>query len=359
MASYLIHSYQTLNLPQVNEDTFFVIHRYPTQDPDAPSANIIYRGMIVAGYRLLHVEEILSQYVWTEDLTATAAVGDHVIQDDEQRFTFYLYMTTDDWNTFTTDTITIIYDWSYERDPRDIMTTKSTIPITLMDYRQCAVQSMMSRDGQEESIQVTIDTETIDNFVIDGNSTWTYFRWLNDGSITWRGEFSRDYSYDFFVESLTPPTGTLNEITIAGIRYQVEQTCYNYCLYYLNAYGGYDYMLFAGKELQTDNLTRFSYKQTYDALSSQFGQVDYQTTIKETWSLNTSWMTDTQAYKLRHLFSSNKMWLQDLTASGKSPYLIPVNIVNTSYEHKNWRNQDRKLYSYTIELQASQTKYRV
>lgn len=356
MSSYIIHSYQTLNLPTVQDDTDFIIYRHPTSTPGDTLTGIVYSGKIVAGYSLQHLEELLSQYVYTEDLVHTIQ---HIIQDDEQRFTFYLYTTTDDWDTYQSDTIRVIYDWSYEYDPPYIRTTKSSIPINLMDYRQYAVQSFMSRDGSEESIQVVVGTQTIDNIYIDGESTWTYFRWLNDGLIQWPGEFSKAFSYDFFIYSTQPKEGFSYDIIINGVKYTVANTCYNYCLYYINQWGGYDYMLFAGKEMETDNLSRLSFKKPYVVNSQEFGQVDYQTTINETWSLNTSWMTDIQSDKLKHLFSSNKIWMQDLNDSSKIPHLIPVNITNSTYEHKTWKNQGRKLYSFTIDIKASQTKYRV
>lgn len=327
----------------MNEDTDFIIYRLPTLTPGDTLTNIIYSGKILAGYSLLHINELLAQYVYTEDLVIDAS---HIIQDDEQYYKFFLYTTTDDWDTFTSDTITVIYDWSYEYDAPNIRPIKSSIPINLIDYRQFAIQSMMSRDGTTEVIQAFLNsgssTQTIDNFAIDSSSTWTYFRWLNDGVIAWPTEFITPYY-----------------LNINGIRYEVTSTCYEYCLYYLNQWGGYDYMLFGGRELQTDNLSRLSYNKHYTNNSKQFGQVDYQTTIKETWSLNTSWMTDTQADKLKHLFSSNKIWMQILSDPSKQPHLIPVNITNTTYEHKTSKNQGHKLFAYDIEVKASQTKYRI
>lgn len=338
MATYSIRSFQTLNLPQVSIDTDFIIYRYPTSTPGDTLTNIVYTGKIVAGYSLNHVDELLSQYVYTENLVYT---NDHIIQDDEQIFTFYLYTSTDDWTTFSTDTITVIYDWSYDYQPVYRKTTKSSIPIDFMDYRQFGIQSMMSRDGSQEAIQVTVGQTTIDNIVIEGSSTWTYFRYLNDGTILW------------------PHAQGGDNMFINGKKYTVKNTCFKYCLYYLNQWGGYDYMLFSGREIQKDNLSRLSYTKNYVVNSSEFGKTNYLTTINETWSLNTSWLTDIQSEKFKHLFSSNKIWLQDLTEDSKIPHLVPVLITNSSYDHKNYKNQGRNLYSYTIEVSASQTKYRV
>lgn len=336
MANYTIFTFETLNLLTVDVDTDFAIYRYATSTPGAMTTNLVFSGRIVAGYSLQHLDEILSQYVYTENLVYAASP--YVIQDDEQRFTFYIYYSTDDWAHYSTDTVTVIYDWSYEFEPTAVRSTKSSIPINFMDPRQFAIQSMMSRDGSEEPVQVVLDSATIDNFTIDGTSTFTYFRPL---------KFAID---DPTIE---------HTLSIAGINYTVKPTCYNYALYYLNQWGGYDYMLFGGRELQTDNISRLSYKQKYVVNTPLFGQTDYQATIQRRWSFNTSWLNDTQAEKLKHLFSSNKIWLQDLTMDTKLSHIIPVNITNTSFEHKNWRNQGRKLYSYTIEVSASQPQFRV
>lgn len=346
MSTYTIYSFQTLNLPTVQVDTDFIIYDDETQSPGDQLYGIIYTGRIVAGYKLEHIDEILSQYVYVKDLSLS---GTHFLRDGEQRYTFYLYKSTDDWATFTLDTITVIYDWSYDFEPLSVRPTKSSIPINVMDFRQYAIQSMMSRTGQAEPVEVYVDGPiTIDNFTLENTETFTYFRYLSDPAIEWQSTDS-------------------SAIWINNYKYTVTNTCFDYCLYYVNQWGGYDYMLFAGRELKTDTLSRLSYKQQYRTQIAgdwvgQFGDKTYQTTIKEHWSLNTSWLNDIQSEKMKHLFSSNKMWLQDLNEevnAKMTPHLIPVNITNASHEHKNWKNQDRQLYSYTIELEASQTKYRV
>ena len=40
-------------------------------------------------------------------------------------------------------------------------------------------------------------------------------------------------------------------------------------------------------------------------------------------------------------------------------YIAPVNITNSNCEHKNYRNQGRKMATYNIEVSASQPKYRI
>lgn len=327
MAIYSYRTWETISLPPVTGDTFFCIYRRPTSYPGDDFNGRIYSGLVLDGYSIQNLNEILSQYVYTVDLDFDAT--DNVMSDDEQVYTFYIYYTQDDWVNWTRDIITIIYDWTYTNDNPSY---KSTVPISVMDYRQYAVASMKSRDGEEEPVQVTLDGSTIDNFILDDVSTFTYIRNLSLLQLT---------------------DGFPHRLTINGVPYTIERTCYRYCLYYLNEYGGYDYMLFGGKEMQTDKINRLSYKRNYVANSVNFGKVDYLSRISETWELNTSWVTDTQAERLKHLFTSNKIWLQDL----ESGRIVPVNITNTSFEHKTYRNQGRRMYAYNISVSSSQEKY--
>lgn len=348
MATYSFKTWETINLPAVSGDTYFRILRQSSTDPSSVQNGVIYDGLILNGFGLQNLNEILGQYVYVEPLDFDSS--EHMMQDDEQIWTFYIYYTQDDWETFTSDTVTLTYNWTYENNNSRL---KSTSPINLMDYRQFAIYSSMSRDGSEEPFSVLLSNSTIDSFVIEGSSTWTYIRQLNN--LTYPGEFTMAYSYDFFVNRTSTQIDSSSSfrLDINGNIYYVSNTCYNFCLYYLNQYGGYDYMLFGGRELQTDDLSRLSYKQNYTANSVTFGKIDYLTTIKESWSLNTSWVTDIQADKLKHLFTSNKIWLQDLNTG----HITPVNITNKSFEHRTWKNQGRKLFSFTIDVESSQDKY--
>ena len=355
MANYSYQSWETINLPPVTGDTYFLITRtgnVPSGGDPSDIANIIYSGLVLDGFYIQNLEEILSQYVNPESLTFDV-IPDHLIQDDEQNVNFYIFYTQDDWNTWTRDTVSITYNWSYGSTNVGV----SDRIIDLVDYRQFFVRTMKPRE--DDTVIVSLDGQQIETLELEGGSIWTYIRrFYGDPSITLAGEFSYAYSYDFFVDrpfdSLTYTTD-LHTLTIGGVSYRIANTCYNYCLFYLNEVGGWDYMLFAGKELQTDKLSRLSYKKNYVAQSTEFHKVDYLTTINETWSLNTSWLSDIQSSKMGNLLASNRLYLQDLNKQT----ITPVNITNSSFEHKTYKNQGRKAYTYTVEVSASQPKYRV
>lgn len=358
MATYEKKSWETLNLPPVSGDTTFIISRtsiVPTGQTPEDLESKIYTGLILDGFYLKNLEEILSQYVNPEPLVFDNP--NHLVQDDEQYVSFYIFYTQDDWSTWTRDTVNITYNWSYG----STYAGKSNRIINLVDYRQYFVYSMMTQGSSEEHIPVALDNNTIETLDIDAGSVWTYIRkFYDDSSVVLGAEFNYAYSYDFFVNKPfdtigNAPSTEYHTLYIGGLKYYIANTCYNYCLFYLNEFGGWDYMLFAGRELQTDKLSRLSYKKNYVAQSTDFHKVDYLTTIDETWSLNTSWLSDIQSEKMLSLLASNRLYLQDLNKQT----ITPVNITNSSFEHKNYKNQGRKAYTYTIEVSASQTKYRV
>lgn len=348
MATYENRTWETLNLPAVSGDTFFTIFNRETLYPGDDFNGRIYSGLCKDGYGIKNVNEILAQYVIPRqfDFTPVAA---H--QDDVSHSTFYIYYTQDDWETFTSDTVTLTYDWSYENDNRIV---KSNPIINLLDYRQYLLYTITATDPNiSEIIDVKLNNNLIDTFKIDGYTFYTYIRDLSQ--LTYPGEFTYAYSYDFLVDRAFPFPGTYNTLTIGASKYLITNTCYRYCLYYLNQYGGWDSMLFRGKELQTDDLSRLSYKKNYVANSTEFHKVDYLTTINEKWQLNTSFLDDLSSSKIINIMGSNRLFLHDL----ETGHIAPVNVTNSSCEHKTYKNQSRKMATYNVEVTASQPKYRI
>jgi hypothetical protein len=222
-----------------------------------------------------------------------------------------------------------------------------------VDNRQFFVYTIKAgTPDTQTTITMKIGNIVVTSFQISG---YTYYNFVQDLSTsTYPGEFTYAYSYDFFVDKTVPIDG-VNKITVGPSTYYVTNTCYKYCLYYLNQYGGWDSLLFRGRELKTDDLARLSYKKNYVAGSTDFHKVDYLTTIQEKWALNTSFLDDTESSKMINLMASNKIFIHDL----EEGYIAPVNITNSNCEHKNYKNQGRKMATYNIEVSASQPKYRI
>lgn len=346
MATYTYKSWQTINLPTVSVDTYFRILDHTSTSPQEEVEGILYDGLILGGFYIQNLNEILSQYVNPNSITFESSLQ----ENSDAIKSFYIYYTSDNWQTFTSDAVNIIYDWSYETDMR----IELSAPISnLLDVRQYLLYTVHPLRFQLSLIARTGNIVQ-DSYVLDKSINYNYVKYLPDID-EWPGEFNFDYSYDYFVTSNSLIPGTFAEFTIGIDKFIVAHTCYRYCIYYFNQYGGWDSILFAGKTIQNDNLSRLSYKKNYVAASTEFNKVNYLTTIQENWQLNTSFLDDLRSQKMINMMASNCLYLHDLEENK----IIPINITNSRCEHKTYKNQGRKLYTYTIEVSASQPKYRI
>ena len=352
MATFEYKTWETINLPVVSGDTSYLVYDHLVTLPDKPrptyTTGLIYSGLVLDGYGVKNLDEILSQYVHPKDISFTSSV-----QADNDAYTsFYVYYSNDNWNTWTYDNIIMLYDWGYEDTTGAVLSH----PVTnLVDCRQWFLYSIKAGDPDTSTtIFVDLDGTPISNFTVSG---YTHYNYVSDlSSWTYPGEFNYAYSYDFYVDTSLMIPGTFNTIHIGPSKYIVANTCYKYCVYYVNEFGGWDSLLFAGKALQKDALSRLSYKKNYIAGDKySFGKVDYTTNIDEAWELVTGYIDDLASARMRSLLASNKIWVHDL----ETGVIKPANITNTTCEHKNYKSNGRKMSTYTINLSNSQRKYRV
>ena len=79
-------------------------------------------------------------------------------------------------------------------------------------------------------------------------------------------------------------------------------------------------------------------------------------TIDESWELKTHLMTDRESKILAsNLFNSNNIYFHSF-ADDK---IYPVSITDTSVTYKDWRNQKKKKFYYTINIKSNQPKQRI
>lgn len=144
-----------------------------------------------------------------------------------------------------------------------------------------------------------------------------------------------------------------------GLEYKVTKTCADYCLIYLNKYGGYDTFLVNctsnGKYQKTDNWQTYQTKKSFRNTTSDFRTNHYLKDITSKWLFHTCWLTDAQASRMDNLLESNRIFLQDLNNPSN---IVPVVITDTSLVYKTYSNQGNKLVSYDINVEESQNKIR-
>lgn len=138
---------------------------------------------------------------------------------------------------------------------------------------------------------------------------------------------------------------------------KIVDSCARYCLYYLNAYGGYDTLLIHGNTLRTDKFSRTQIAREANNSGSllEFGRSYVSTTINRAWRLYTDYLSDEQWARTPHLLGSTQVFLHDLETDD----IVPVVITNNSAEYRTYANQGNKKSYLTIDVEASlsQTRY--
>lgn len=142
----------------------------------------------------------------------------------------------------------------------------------------------------------------------------------------------------------------------AGQYYKTILACEaRYSLYYVNSYGGVDVLPFkGGGQKKTDNITRFNYSRSFRNNTPEFENVNYMNEIKEEYELHTGWMSDEQSMRMHELVESTIVYLYD----AEEKTYTPVVMTDKKLEYKTYRNQGRKFYNYTVNVEESQSKER-
>lgn len=130
--------------------------------------------------------------------------------------------------------------------------------------------------------------------------------------------------------------------------------CGEWALYYLNKMGGHDAFMIEGNVRVVDNYSRDQYtRNARNTDPSSFAKTTIQNRISTTYELSTGWLTDEES----EILASQLMPSPQVFLHNKNSLYIPtaVNIIDTSVEHKKFRN-GKQLNRYTITVEESQTK---
>lgn len=361
MADYTFKTWETMNVDvnaywdpvQYPFSNFLILDGYVdidnNEDPSnpPPGINIIYSGVRPNTINIYNnLENILSPKLTMQLFYENLPLQVNAWNDQFSK-TFYIYESPNDWELVSYPvSVEVIYDWSYI--PNYPYMSEITDPIEYkIDPRQYLIWT---------SRQLVPGTPNRQQLYINGVASSTAWFYIAE----------KDFNYNicYKIGDIIPiqGTGTILNINSSNDIVVIEP-CKEYCLYYLNKFGGWDWLLVNGTSLKTDKLNRLSYKSNYLAQYAQGtvniyatrNKIDYTTIINENWELNTSWLSDIQSSKMSNLLESNQVVLHDL----KNNYLIPVLITNSNVDYKTYKNQGRKLYSYKIEVEASKPKYRL
>ena len=257
-----------------------------------------------------------------------------------QRLIFY---TSNDGKSYTQyDDVYVMNDWSYKEWGGNQYHNLSDRISDVMDPRQYFITTIFD----DTDIKVYFD----DIYVGIGTSLQNSAAWVLKKLNPSVKEFKAEYIEYEYVGQYDYETHIYKTET-----YKLENTCKNYCLYYLNARGGWDWLVIDGVSTKEYTYDRKNYQKNYNNTQREFGLTTYRNNIKETWSLNTGYLTDTQSEKMHNIFGSLSVYLHDLV----NDTITPVVITDKKSTEKTFKNQNRRMYNYTINVESSQDKYRM
>lgn len=300
--------------------------------------DLIFSGKVYAqktdSFRNLNVNDIIEDY--TSDGLDIASSQRWQKTENEKVFTLATGANeaemSDMFNLVVTD------DWSYADRSRTYFTS-DPICYTL-DSRQYFIFSVQNRYGDTlPSCSYQTDTMSVDG-VESGD-----YKVVSDESYT---QIIKDIS-----NLKTIDITEMNNVD--DTRYfKVCTTKNKYCMYYKNLYGGYDSILLNATSQLSASITDNTLTTDFDTTALGHYKRSYSKTIQNKWTLKTNLLNDTQSEKMRHIYTSNQMWLHNL----ETGRLYAVNPVDKTFTEKTFKSNKNKPLSYTITVEEAYTQDR-
>ena len=216
------------------------------------------------------------------------------------------------------------YDYSFDKD---FKLTRNKPILNYFDVRQDIFLSFLNLPGETNTVKVSTGKYTI-HLKFDTPGILHNKRTYNEGNV--------------IVDAPDKRTVLTS-----------KNTCAKYAIYYLNPLGGWDQLLIEGKVVKTIKLENKFYKRKFDNNTNEFENKHYLKNLTTSYKLTTGYLTDAQAKLMPNLIETTKAYLCELDTKN----YIPVLINNNSVDIKTYRNQGRKLFTYTIDVQESQNKF--
>lgn len=312
------------------------------------NGNEIYAGRIYArpdGVAELKINDICANFIRNAFPTTFPNTGGEA-QSYIYEFTVEIIEYREDGSEYGTETVQVqfFYDWSYDYTKDYTATPILSAPIVRSIPRNAPL----------------IYTATSGTTYIELVDNSAYSRAFNSafdvGSVSTLAAQSVANNIFNLAELATPSDKSVKiygDDGSAPIIYSLIDECRcRYMLYYLNAYGGWDFIPIEGKDKQTDSYTRNTFGQTYNNDQSRNrGLRNYRNDIARKWELHTLWIDDAGAQNMHHLLGSIDVYLYNL----KEGVLHPVTIDNSSCEYKTYSNNGNELVSYDIEVSLAKT----
>ena len=310
-----------VEIPRISDDDSNIDYSVSVLDNETNTFEVVYRGNAVfteEGNPEINITEIVRDYVEDNiNIYADAASKQ------------YTNLTKVMLNTYEAEqnlvaTLYYYYDYSFVKDYKF---TRNMPILNYFDTRQDIFLSFLNLSNETQSITV-FDSGNIIYIELDKQGLFHYKNAYLDGNVTINTPYA---------------TTTLTS----------KNTCAKYAIYYLNPLGGWDQLLIEGKVVKTIKLENKTLKINFDNNTNEFQNKHYLKNLTTSYKLTTGYLNDEQAKLMPNLIETTKAYLCELDTKT----YIPVLINNNSVDIKTYRNQGRKLFTYTIDVQESQNKF--
>lgn len=307
-------------IPRISDDESSITYSVSVMNNKTSEYEVVYRGNAVFTDKdpEINITEIVRDYV--EDNIGISGEAAYTQKIDLTK----VMLNTGEEGDNLVASLYYYYDYSFDKD---FKLTRNMPILNYFDVRQNIFLSFLNLSGETNIIRISAGGRLLrlrlDTPGIFHNKLAHY-----DGNI---------------IVNAPDKSTTLTS----------KNTCAKYAIYYLNPLGGWDQLLIEGKVVKTIKLENKSYKRNFDNNTNEFENKHYLKNLTTSYKLTTGYLTDAQAKLMPNLIETTKAYLFELDTNN----YIPVLINTTSVDIKTYRNQGRKLFTYTIEVQESQNKF--
>ena len=307
-------------IPRTSEEESNITYSVSVLDNETGNFEIVYRGNAVFTDKdpEINITEIVRDYV-EDNINIYGDAGSTQKSD----LTKVLLNTEEDGANLVAS-LYYYYDYSFDKD---FKFTRNMPILNYFDVRQDIFLSFLNLPGETNTVTVSTGGRLL-RLTFDTPGIFHNKRAYHEGPVIVNAPDKRTI--------LTS-----------------KNTCAKYAIYYLNPLGGWDQLLIEGKVLKTIKLEGKSFKRNFNNNTNEFQNKHYLKNLTTSYKFTTGYLTDEQAKLMPNLIETTKAYLCELDTNN----YIPVLINTTSVDIKTYRNQGRKLFTYTIAVQESQNKF--
>ena len=307
-------------IPRISDDESNITYSVSVMNNETSEYEVVYRGNAVFTDKdpEINITEIVRDYV--EDNIAISGEAGYTQKIDLTK----VMLNTGEEGDNLVASLYYYYDYSFDKD---FKLTRNMPILNYFDVRQNIFLSFLNLSGETNIIRISAGGRLL-RLRFDTPGIFHHKLAHYDGNI---------------IVNAPDKSTTLTS----------KNTCAKYAIYYLNPLGGWDQLLIEGKVVKTIKLENKSYKRNFDNNTNEFENKHYLKNLTTSYKLTTGYLTDAQAKLMPNLIETTKAYLFELDTNK----YIPVLINNNSVDIKTYRNQGRKLFTYTIEVQESQNKF--